>query len=119
MLLLPKDDKERKAWREWVAEGWRLGVEQADEIFETDTARLLRDFRGIVLYRTLVAEGVISELFLAEANMGVTGGGDEMRVGDRIVRMALVGFRGDGERAQATSASIKEPSKAFPRLRTL
>ncbi len=34
-------------------------------------------------------------------------------------REALVGFRGDGERAQATSASIKEPSKAFPRLRTL
>src|SRR4051812_13040694 len=33
--------------------------------------------------------------------------------------MALVGFRGDGEWAQATSASIKEPSKAFPRLRTL
>jgi hypothetical protein len=32
---------------------------------------------------------------------------------------ALVGFRGDGERAQATSASIKEPSKAFPRLRAL
>jgi hypothetical protein len=32
---------------------------------------------------------------------------------------ALVGFRGDGERAQATSASIKEQSKAFPRLRTL
>ena len=34
-------------------------------------------------------------------------------------RKALVGFRGDGERAQATSASIKEPSKAFPRLRAL
>jgi hypothetical protein len=32
---------------------------------------------------------------------------------------ALVGFRGDGERAQMTSASIKEPSKAFPRLRVL
>src|SRR4051812_28277713 len=36
-----------------------------------------------------------------------------------IIGMALVGFRGDGERAQATSASIKEPSKAFPRLRVL
>jgi hypothetical protein len=33
--------------------------------------------------------------------------------------MALVGFRGDGDLAQATSASIKEPSKAFPRLRAL
>ena len=32
---------------------------------------------------------------------------------------ALIGFRGDGERVQATSASIKEPSKAFPRLRVL
>jgi hypothetical protein len=28
--------------------------------------------------------------------------------------VALIGFRGDGELAQATSASIKEPSKAFP-----
>ena len=33
--------------------------------------------------------------------------------------LALIGFRGDGERVQATSASIKEPSKAFPRLRAL
>src|SRR3954470_24306991 len=35
------------------------------------------------------------------------------------VKEALVGLRGDGKRAQATSASIKEPSKAFPRLRVL
>jgi hypothetical protein len=35
------------------------------------------------------------------------------------LEMALVGFRGDGDLAQATSASIKEPSKAFPRLRVL
>jgi hypothetical protein len=33
--------------------------------------------------------------------------------------LALIGFRGDGERTQATSASIKEPSSAFPRLRAL
>ena len=33
--------------------------------------------------------------------------------------MALVGFRGDVGRAQATSASIKEPSSALPRLRVL
>jgi hypothetical protein len=35
------------------------------------------------------------------------------------IGQALIGFRGDGERVQATSASIKEPSKAFPRLRAL
>jgi hypothetical protein len=32
---------------------------------------------------------------------------------------ALVGFRGDDERHQATSASIKALSSAFPRLRAL
>jgi hypothetical protein len=36
-----------------------------------------------------------------------------------LITKALVGFRGDGERAHVTSASIKEPSKAFPRLRVL
>jgi hypothetical protein len=36
-----------------------------------------------------------------------------------IKKMALVGFRGDGERYQVTSASIKELSSAFPRLRAL
>jgi hypothetical protein len=36
-----------------------------------------------------------------------------------ISETALVGFRGDRERAHVTSASIKEPSKAFPRLRVL
>jgi hypothetical protein len=36
-----------------------------------------------------------------------------------ITQEALVGFRGDDERHQATSASIKALSSAFPRLRAL
>jgi hypothetical protein len=40
-------------------------------------------------------------------------------INSRSSKWALVGLRGDGERAQTTSASIKEPSKAFPRLRAL
>ena len=43
----------------------------------------------------------------------------EHPTGKLVIDMALVEFRGDGERAQATSASIKEPSNAFPRLRAL
>jgi hypothetical protein len=39
--------------------------------------------------------------------------------GSYLFREALIGFRGDGDLAQATSASIKEPSSAFPRLRAL
>jgi hypothetical protein len=46
-------------------------------------------------------------------------GAVQFAIESSIIKVALVGFRGDGERAQVTSASIKEPSNAFPRLRAL
>lgn len=86
-LLHPQDDEERELWEGWVEQGWKSGVAQADAIFEEDMARLVADFRGMALYRELVARGVVSELYLAEADLGVTGGGRELRVGDRKVRI--------------------------------
>jgi hypothetical protein len=69
-------------------------------------------------YWLLARQGVeLSEVTMPAKRYKVTLEPDER--GDLEKLMALVGFRGDGERAQATSASIKEPSKAFPRLRAL
>jgi hypothetical protein len=51
--------------------------------------------------------------------MPLAGGELVMAAAPAVDPEALVGFRGDGERAYVTSASIKEPSKAFPRLRVL
>jgi defect-in-organelle-trafficking protein DotC len=84
-LLLPKDDDERKEWRAWISEGWNAGVQQAEETFEADLDRMTNDFVGMVRYRELLAQGMISPPYALHQDRGITGGGSEMRVGDRGV----------------------------------
>lgn len=86
-ILLPKDDDERALWINLVNQGWELGVKQADEIFESDLNRLSADFQGMVRYRKLLAQGMVSQPFALQVDRGVTGGGNLMRVGDRAVQI--------------------------------
>lgn len=86
-LLLPQNEAETKLWQKYVADGWALGVRQADEIFQRSLARLERDFKGMVLYRSLLAKGMISKPYVAQASMGVTGDGDAININDRILRI--------------------------------
>lgn len=87
--LLPKTADERAVWRRYVAEGWKEGVGQAESIFESDLNRLERDVEGMVRYRSLVAQGIISEMYFASADRGVTGGGNELKIGDKVVRITV------------------------------
>lgn len=84
-VLLPKTDEERKNWKQWVKEGWLQGIQQADDIFAEDMARLTRDFTGMIRYRKLLAQAMVSAPYAGLVERGVTGGGLEMRIGDRAV----------------------------------
>jgi defect-in-organelle-trafficking protein DotC len=84
-VLLPKDDDEKKVWQKLVREGWEEGIRQANEIFEADLNRLNSDFAGMIRYRTLLQQGIITPPFALEMDRGITGGGSEMRVGDRAL----------------------------------
>lgn len=86
-ILRPKDSEERKKWKRWVEIGWENGVEQADEIFNADLARLQSDFEGMVRYRKLLAQGMVSAPYALENDRGITGGGSLLRIGDRSVRL--------------------------------
>lgn len=89
-LLTPQNDEERVVWDEYVRRGWNAGYSQADEIFVSDLARLESDFHGMVRYRMLLAQGMISPPYALQVDRGITGGGDEMRVGDRAVQITGV-----------------------------
>lgn len=89
-VLRPQNEQERKVWVELVTEGWREGVQQANEIFQEDLNHLLSDFRGMVRYRLLLAQGMISQPYALEVDRGVTGGGSQMRIGDRAVQITGV-----------------------------
>lgn len=89
-ILRPIDDKEREIWIEQVGKGWEEGYAQADQIFEEDLARLTADYQGMVRYRMLLAQGMISAPYALQIDRGVTGGGREMRIGDRAVKITGV-----------------------------
>lgn len=81
---LPKTSAERELWDQWAASGWQQGVALAEETFRSNMGRLKRDFEGMLRYKTLYAQGLVVKPILARSVLGVTGGGDEMAVGDRI-----------------------------------
>ena len=86
-VLWPRNDQEQADWNTWVKKGWDAGYSQGEDIFETNVNQLLADYNGMVRYRTLLAEGKISQPYAMQEDRGVTGGKDEMRVGDRALRI--------------------------------
>ncbi|MBS0358305.1 MAG: type IV secretion system DotC family protein [Proteobacteria bacterium] len=97
--LLPKNLEERKIWNEFVAKGWKQGIEQANNIFSDNLARLKRDYKGMALYRNLLAQNMVSPPFVAKTDLGITGGGADMRVNDTVLRItALPGLQSDSKK---------------------
>lgn len=88
--LLPKKHNEALVWNQYVKVGWKEGVAQANEIFNTNVNRLTRDFNGMILYRKLLAQNMVSPPYVAEADLGVTGGGDNLRINDRVLRITAI-----------------------------
>lgn len=85
--LLARTRAERIVWKRYINEGWRAGVQQADLIFKENLGRIKRDFEGMIRYRTLLAQNMVSPPYVAELDLGVTGGGKDMMVNDRVLRI--------------------------------
>ena len=86
-VLWPENAKEQADWDNWVAQGWKEGREQADLSVELNLNRLVADFTGMIRYRMLLAQGMISKPYALHEDRGVTGGRNVMRVGDRALRI--------------------------------
>lgn len=87
-LLLPKNQAEYDSWQRWLVTGWSEGIAQADDIFAADLDRLTTDYIGMIRYRELLAQNMISPPYATQQDRGITGGGAEMRVGDRGLAIA-------------------------------
>jgi defect in organelle trafficking protein DotC len=85
--LLPKNKVEAEVWNRFIREGWQNGIQQANAIFSANLNRLRRDYSGMVLYRKMLAQEMVSAPFVAKADLGVTGDRNEMRIDDRVLRI--------------------------------
>lgn len=86
-ILWPRNAEEEARWALWVSEGWESGYNQAESMFESNLNRLQADFTGMVRYKMLLAKGLVSSPYALHEDRGVTGGGNEMRIGDRAMRI--------------------------------
>jgi defect-in-organelle-trafficking protein DotC len=85
--LLPRDDEERKMWNEAVLKGWNDGTQQANQIFSENMGRLKRDYNGMILYRKLLNQNIVTAPFVAKSELGVTGDDTQIRVNDQVLRI--------------------------------
>lgn len=105
--LLPKNSKEVKVWNKFVKIGWNEGVNQADEIFINNLNRMVRDYNGMILYKKLLIQNMVTAPFVSKADLGITGGGNDMHINDRVLRIT-------------TTSELKPNSKQWkPALNTI
>ena len=88
--LLPSNDAERKIWNASIKQGWQNGVIQGNSIFSTNLGRLKRDYTGMILYRKLLKQNIVSAPFVAQADLGVTDDSEDVRINDRILRITAL-----------------------------
>lgn len=89
-VLLPQNAVERRIWNEYIHLGWNDGIEQADQIFASNLARLKRDYEGMILYRKLLAQNMVTPPYVSRAELGITGDANNMHINDRILRITSV-----------------------------
>lgn len=85
--LLPKTQGEANIWNNYLKVGWEKGLTQANQIFSANMSRLKRDYLGMVLYRKLYSQHMVSAPFVARAELGVTGDKNEVRINDQVLKI--------------------------------
>jgi defect-in-organelle-trafficking protein DotC len=95
--LLPKNADEQKIWNKYIDQGWAAGVKQADDILKENLSMLTRDFNGMILYRKLLAQGMITPPFVSSIELGITGDKNNLTVNDKVLKItAFPSLQTDG-----------------------
>lgn len=85
--LYPQTDRERQAWAQGVAQGWKNGVEYADHLFDQGMARLERDLLGVARYWVLAEMNVVNRVVIASGPGEVVNKDNILSVGQRMIRI--------------------------------
>lgn len=86
-FLMPHSSEEQRIWKKSIKLGWEKGIQQANTIFQQNLATLKRDYRGMLLYRKLLQEKMVSPPYVSKTALGVTGNGTDMRINDQVLRI--------------------------------
>ncbi len=88
--LLTRNAAEQIEWRDQLKIGWISGIQQADQIFAENLGQLKQDYQGMLLYRQLLAEHMVTPPYVAATDLGVTGDSQHLNIGDTILRISAL-----------------------------
>ncbi|MCF6768439.1 type IV secretion system DotC family protein [Thiotrichales bacterium 19S11-10] len=82
-VLMPKTEEEKKVWDETVQKAWYMGIQQAEAIFKIKMNEITRDYKGMLLYRDLLARRMVNPPYVEKDLKGITGDGTQMVIDDQ------------------------------------
>lgn len=90
IAMCAKSREERKVWEKFIIQGWNDGIHQADGIYADNLARLKRDYTGMIRYRTLLAQHMVTPPYVAKTDLGITCDNAGMHVNDQVLRITAL-----------------------------
>ena len=115
--VLPKNSAERKIWREAVREAWAQGLAEADQLYADNVARMVRSYRGVMLYHLLTAQQLMSKVSIASANLGthLSDKGNKLNIGQKVYRITRPSaFTLEQPKPAVKAKPAKKPAKKKP-----
>jgi defect-in-organelle-trafficking protein DotC len=107
----PQDGKEGAIWKGAVTAGWKEGEIQADAILAANFNRLTRDYSGMLMYSTLLQQGMVSTTRVAESQQTVSSDGKVLILGDKLRRVTKKAtFEPDANKWRPTVGRAKQPA---------
>ena len=87
--VLPQSSEERAIWRRAVRDAWTQGLKEADQLYADNVARMVRIYRGAMLYHLLTAQHLLSRISTASSDLGMhtTDNGNKLNIGQRVYRI--------------------------------
>lgn len=77
-VLLPHNDQEQAIWTQTLSSAWDAGEQQAMTIYHINLHRMVRDFDGMLLYKSLLLQNMVSPYYMKKTTHGVVGNGTQM-----------------------------------------
>ena len=85
--VVPQNKEERKIWKEAAIKGWELGLKQARRLFRNNLSELVRDYKGVLKFRILAEQNMVSIPVVAEGKLGIEVQGKRLSVDRQIFRI--------------------------------
>lgn len=87
--VLPKDEAERSVWKSNLCKGMANGWRQADILFQDKTNLMLRNINGMIKFRTLAIQGIVTMPTVEEGRLGITVNGNKVHVDEKVRQITL------------------------------